>query len=198
MRKILACLLIICALNCVAIAPVCGDSADYSPGLGMTINEFANKYNIIPAAAGAPYKRLPTNASLMNRASYTCAVFNPVSNTGLEMLAITREKNAKTADAGLDAVFLFCYNDKDWMPFVATAKRIAYSFSPQVFGINYSDLYVGKLITEYYETMAKENDMYYYIQLGSDSEYCIALFSSDGIYAFVLAKISDIVNILNG
>ena len=197
MKKLLACLLIVVSLTgCIPV--MASDNADYTPALGMTINEFVNKYNLIQSPLGAPYKRLPINANIVSRGIYTCAAFTPADKSGIEMLAVTLEENAKTADAGADAVFLFCYKDSDWLSFIATAKRITSLFSMEMFGVNYAGLYVGMLTADFYETSAKEDDSFYYVQLGADSNYCAALYYYNGTYAFVLTTLDELDRIMNG
>ena len=170
----------------------------YVPALGMTINELVNKYNMIQSPLGAPYKKLKVNASIENRGAYTCAVFPVANNTGIEMLAITLEKNKKNADAGADGILLICYKDSELLPFFSVAKRITSMFSTEIFGVNYSGLYIGDLISAFYESGAMENDQYYYIQLGSDSKYYAAMYYVGGMYFFVLTALDCMSIIMEG
>lgn len=197
MKRILVMSLILVLLaGCVSVKA--DAETGYVPALGMTINEFVNKYNMIQTPLGAPYKKLPVNASMKTRGDYFCAVYSPVNKSGMEILAVTLEENKKTADAGADAILLLCYKDSDILSFISTAKRITSMFSVEVFDINYSGLYIGELIADYYEYGAKENDQYYYIQLGGDSKYCAALYYYNGTYIFALTTLDRISKIMEG
>lgn len=197
MKKMLVLALALCLS--VGFAPVLAEKEDgYAPALGMTINDLVNKYNLIQTPLGAPYKKLPINAPMEHRGSYFCASFFPANNSGIEMLAITLEKTKSTADAGADAVLLICYKDSDLISFISTAKRITSLFSMELFGVNYSGLYIGVLISDFYESCAKDNDQIYYIQLGADSNYCAALYYVNGAYIFALTTLDRISKIMEG
>ena len=198
MKRIFAAFLIL-ALLAGCVPALAADASGYAPALGMTINDLVNKYNMIQTPLGAPYKKLPINATMEHRGNYFCASFFPANNSGIEMLAVTLEKTKSTADAGADAILLICYKDSDLISFISTAKRITSLFSMELFGVNYSGLYIGVLISDFYESCAKDNDQYYYIQLGADSNYCVALYYYvNGTYIFALTTLDRISKIMEG
>lgn len=114
------------------------------------------------------------------------------------MMLVSMQDNNQTANAGADAVFLLCYTDTEWLAFISVARRITSIFSAEVFGVNYSSLYTGSLFSDFYEARAQENDQYYYVQLGSESKYCIALYKYNGMYIFVLTSLDLLDEIMGG
>ena len=195
MKKMLVLALALCLS--VGFAPVLAEKEDgYAPALGMTIDEFVSAYNRVQAPLGAPYRKLPAGATVSQNGAFRCASYMPAEGSGIEMLAVTFEKKQRTAAAGADAVILLCHQDADWLPFIATANRVASLFSTELFGVNYSGLYVGLLASSFYENRAEENDQYIYYQLGADSEYCCILYKYGTTYAFILTSMDQITAIM--
>ena len=177
MKRLVALLLILAVL-----VPAAG-SAAYTPALGMTMQEFVDKYNAVQAPLGAPYVPLAKPVKWTTYEGSPVACFYPLKDFSVLLLLLSNDPlGARTTDMGLDNVQIYINEEKYFVPFISISERCANVFSSDMFGLDAATYAVGSTIRFYYENNLEERGLTAYNVLDGDQKYALYFFRSDGYY----------------
>lgn len=177
--------LVIVFLIFTLIMPAVVSAADYTPALGMTMQEFVQKYNAVQAPLGAPYIQLneyfADDWSYSN--GYRCAWVYPETTKKAALIMMTKDpNNGMIFTSGLDMIQLYIAPNEDFIPLISLAIRCASIFSEDILTISTASFCVADVIKYYYESNAKEKNYSAYKQLNAGSPYIISFCYSNGYY----------------
>ena len=166
----------------------------YSPALKMKISDFIMKYNNSGSPLGSPLIALSKPYQTTQFNQYCVYWFKPDSKSGVFFLLLSSDPNADSInlDVGLDQVQIYLDNEKNFFPFVAVTTKCASVFALDLLGVSSASLYVGSLITDYYENNTKDLGMSLYRTLNVDDNILILIQFSDPYYFFTILSGDDI------
>ena len=150
MKRFLALLILIVFL------PVSGLA--YSPGLGMSVQEFMDKYNAIPASLGSLYLPLSQPDEWVKSDGYQVAWFHAAQNSDVRIMLMSQDDEAgQSLQTGLDAVRIYNFRPLDFVSFISTAIRCTSLFALDVANTSTAYYHVAETIKYYYENV---NDLF--------------------------------------
>ena len=183
MKKLIT-LILILALALPALA-----LAEYSPKLGMRLDEFINKYNAISAPLESPYKSINNPSSWTKYDIYDVAWFSPANNSSATILLLSADPGAgHVLSRGLDMVQIFIKNDADFVDLISITSRCAELFAPSFLGTSMGNLIITNLMKYYYENNYKKSGGYVYNALNEDNTIQLQFFKADGYYYFSICQ----------
>lgn len=187
MKKLIAVTLILVLLMPAAAL------ADYSPHLGMTMEEYLAQYNAIEAPLGSPYQKLTAPYQWTPFNGYRVAWFKPSKDSSVILLLYSNDPAGKNdLTSGLDKIQVCTDNSKDFIDLVSITARVAEPVSADLFGTSISDLRVTQLIRYYYENGYKGSGSYAYWTINEEETVVLAFFEQDGWYYFHISMPEDI------
>ena len=166
--------------------------ADYSPKLGMTLDDFVNKYNSVSAPLGSPYTKLDKPIAWTKFNDYDVAWFSPVSNSSVTILLLSKEENPlHVMTGGLDSVQVFIKGDEDFIDLISVTARCSELFSQNILGISVGEMRIVQLIRYYYESNFKGTEGFAYYSINEDNTISLQFFKYSGLYYFCIGATED-------
>lgn len=188
--KILAVLLILALL-----LPAAALADDYSPDLGMTMDDYIIKYNAVQAALGAPYVPMETPYLWSSWEGFRLAWFHADNERKVTILLLSKDPaNNRSTKAGLDEIQIFTKSESDFIPLTSVAIRCSTIFAAELFGTSVAPMRIGSIIEYYYENNCLKKGMSAYNTLDEDGKTAVALFhdSTSGYYYFQISSLEAV------
>lgn len=165
--------------------------SNYSSVFGMTMGEFIQKYNAVPATLESPYISLNKPSRWTDYNGYRVAWFYPEKTSTVALLLLSKDPSAdKSINLGLDEIQICSFSEKDWLPLLGVTKRCASLFGEDLFGVSTSSFSVIEALGYYYENNCKEKGYSSWRSLDAEEKYVLTFFYSDGFY-FSIASASQ-------
>jgi hypothetical protein len=183
MKKLIAIILIL-ALLLPAVS-----LADYSPMLGMTMEEYIAKYNAVSAPLGSPYKKLDRPYQWTTGDDVHAAWFKPADSSVVILLMSKDPQPIRLTGCGLDAIYLFTEDSKDLIDLISIAGRCAEPLSSNLFGLSLGEMRTGQLLRYYYENGYKNTNGYAYWAIDDTEKIVMAFSMSSGRYSFQICTV---------
>ena len=186
MKKLIAVILIM-AMLLPAVA-----LADYTPDLGMTIDEFILKYNSVQASLNSPYVSLDRPYQQNTWNGFRIAHFYADKDKKVTILLMTKDPgSSRITEAGLDEIQIFIPSDKDMVPLIGVTNRCAGLVSANIFGTSLSTMRTADTICYYYENNCKERGLTSYSGLDEEGKFALVFFF-DTYYYFQISTVEAV------
>ena len=166
---------------------------EYSPKLGMTMADFIQKFNALPAQLEAPYVAL-TEPSFWAAIGRNAAWFQPDSSANTYIVLISDEPGRRhSLDVGLDKIQIYVKNSKQFVSLFCVAYRCAQLFASDVLGTSMAPFSLMNAVSYYHESNAKSKNLVAYSPLIVDDVSLVLSFydGADGFY-FQISKSDDL------
>lgn len=184
MKKLLAIILIL------ALLPVGALAEDYSPSLGMRMDEFLQQYNAISAPLGSPYEKIVNSYNFTESSDYRFSWFKPAKDSSVVLFLATKEKGA--VNYGIDMVQIGTTKSEDFIDLIIIATRCADIFAFDLLGTKMSGMQISSALRYYYENGLKSTELMSYCGLDGDGKYAISFFRQNGWYYFQISTMEAI------
>ena len=166
--------------------------ADYSPKLGMTMEEFLIKYNSVAAPLGSPYVKLTDPVRWTVFSGYNVAWFNPAKDSSVIILLLSSDPAGKNnLSCGLDVIQICTISSKDFIDLISITARCAEPFSDDLFGTPIGDMRISQLIKYYYDNGYKGSSSGAYWSINDENKTVLKIFEPDGWYYFQISAQED-------
>ena len=182
MKKFLALLILIALL-----VPASG-LAEYSPELGMTMNEFVQKYNSQGSSLESPLLALKNPYNWSESDTAQIAYYNVANDSDVYISLFTNDKS-KTKDlaSGLDYILITCPSLKDFLSFVTVSTKCIDVFSQELFtGYPMGPYFLTAAMKYYYENRGDSEDFSSFQSINSESGTAIEFAVYDGNYCLLI------------
>ncbi len=134
------------------------DPHEYTPGLSMSIQEFIDKYNMIPSSLTSPYLALTKPDEWVKSDGYNVAWFHAAQDSDVRIMLMSLDiESGQQLKAGLDAVRIYNFRAKDYVSFISVAVRCTSLFAYDIAGTSTALYNVTDTIKYYYENV---NDIF--------------------------------------
>lgn len=186
MRKVITMLIII-----AMILPTMALAENYTPKLGMTIEEYIIQYNAIQAPLGAPYVSLEKPYLWTTWNDSKVAWFRSDSKGTVTILMVTADPSGNRAlTSGLDMIQIYSEKD-DIIALLGVANRCSSIFAANILGNSFAPQYISSAMIYFYENNCKDKGILSYYTLDTDQKYAVSFFYSDGYY-FQISAMEDV------
>lgn len=160
--------------------------AEYSPDLGMTINEFIQKYNAQGSSLSSPLIALKTPYNWAKVDGANVAYFTVANGIDVYIGLFSYDPD-KTRDlsGGLDYLFVGCQNPKDFLAFVTAGVKCTDVFAEDFYtGYSMAPHYVSSVMKYYYENQSSDENYVALQPIDSVSNRNLMFTSVNGGYMF--------------
>ena len=160
--------------------------AEYSPDLGMTMNEFIQKYNAHGSSLSSPLIALKI-PSYWDKVDGANVAFFTVTNGTDVYIGLSSYDPGKTRDlsGGLDYLLVGCQNPKEFLAFVTVGIKCTEVFAEDFYtGYSMAPYYVSSVMKYYYENRSSDENYVAFQPIDSVSNRNLIFTSANGNYMF--------------
>lgn len=178
-----------CLLLVLMLFPVLALGDSYTPKLGMTMEQFINKYNSLGAPFNSSLMALQKPLIWTDYKNSKVGWCSPDKKTVTSILLVSADPKAfqKDVTAGLDEIQIYVLGSEGILSLISVATRCASIFAPDLLGTSLAPMCITNVMKEYYENGISGNDLYYG-QLNSETGLYLQFFVLNGDYYFKICN----------